>query len=120
MMREMAELIHLSQKPMKLLYPTDYWPVADEASQEVFDKFISRLEHFLEVKRTSVSLEKLWLRTNPDGLNTTLEEYFRHTFEWGANPDQWTGFFKDFVEKYEAKMGQPPVLNPQLRFKKYY
>lgn len=35
-----------------------------------------------------------------------------------ANPDQWTGFFKEFMEDYEREMGKPPVLNPQLRFKR--
>lgn len=84
----------------------------------MFDNFIVRLESFLTVKRTPIDLGELWLRTNPEGLDTPIDEYFAHVFEWGANPDQWTGFFKDFVDDYEVEFGKQPVLNPQLRFKK--
>ncbi|OHE96222.1 glutamyl-tRNA(Gln) amidotransferase [Colletotrichum orchidophilum] len=108
------------KKPTRILYPTDYWPVSDENSQKVFDKFIARLESFLGVQRTHINLARLWKETNPEGVETPLNEYFNHVFEWSANPDQWTGFFKEFVEEYEKKNGKPPVLNPQLRFKKEY
>jgi hypothetical protein len=107
------------KKPTKLLYPTDYWPVPDGASQNVFDNFIVRLERFLDIERTTVNLGELWLRTIPEGVNTPVEEYFSHVFDWAANPDQWTGFFKDFVERYEAEHGRPPALNPQWRYKRY-
>ncbi|KAK4179293.1 putative amidotransferase subunit A [Triangularia setosa] len=82
-------------KPIKILYPTDYWPLNDQPMQEVLNNAISKLEDFLG---------------NPS-------EYFEPVFEWGSNPDQWTGFFKDFLPQYEARFGKPPALNPQLRSK---
>ena len=106
------------KKPVKLLYPTDYWPVSDNASQMIFDAFISRLEQLLYVNRTAINLDELWRKHNPGGVDTPLTEYFAHAFEWGANPDQWTGFFNEFLKEYEANFGKPPVLNPQLRFKR--
>ncbi|EFX03136.1 glutamyl-tRNA amidotransferase subunit [Grosmannia clavigera kw1407] len=84
----------------------------------VFDKYISRLETFLGIVRSTIDLGTLWLETNPEGVDTPLDEYFAHVFDWAANPDQWSGFLKDFVESYEAKEGKLPVLNPQLRFKR--
>lgn len=99
------------------MYPTDYWPVKDGPSQEVFEAFISRLETFLGVKRTEISLEETWQQHNPEGVTESLSEYMEHVFEWAGNPDQWTGLFQDFLPEYEARFGKPPVLNPQLRFK---
>lgn len=107
------------EKPTALLYPTDYWPARDGPSQEVFDAFVLRFEDYLGVKRTEISLEQLWQQNRPSDIDESLAEYFSHVFEWGANPDQWTGLFKDFLPEYEAKFGKPPVLNPQVRFKVY-
>lgn len=104
--------------PTKLLYPTDYWPVCDEPSQELFDGFIGQLESHLGITRTSISLEDLWAHHRPEGIEESLSEYFEHAFEWAANPDQWTGLLRDFIADYEAKTGKPPILNPQLRFKR--
>jgi hypothetical protein len=106
-----------SKKPTRLLYPTDYWPVQDDASQKVFSAFIARLESFLGIKRTLVNFEDIWAKTRPEGEYKTLEQHFNQVFEWGANPDQWNYFLKDFLEDYQAKFGKPPVLNPQIRFK---
>ncbi|KAK4183592.1 putative amidotransferase subunit A [Podospora australis] len=88
------------QKPTKILYPSDYWPVQNGPSQELFDAFIGRPEDYLGVKRTALSLEKLWEQHRPDGI--------------------WNGLFRDFLPEYEARFGKPPVLNPQLRFKIEY
>jgi len=92
--------------------------VADLESQKVFSGFVEDLERFLGVKRTPINLGELWLRTNPEKVDMPLEQYFAHAFEWGANPDQWTGFLRNFVAEYEAEVGNTPVLNPELRFKR--
>jgi hypothetical protein len=94
------------------LYPTDYWPTTHGPSQEVFEDFIARLEKYLGVERTAISLEETWEQHRPEGVTDSLSEYFEHIFEWAANPDQWTGFFRDFLPEYEARFGKPPVLNP--------
>ncbi|KAK3941866.1 putative amidotransferase subunit A [Diplogelasinospora grovesii] len=108
------------KKPTRLLYPTDYWPAKDGPSQEVFEAFILRLEKHLGLKRTEISLEEIWQQHRPEGVTESLSEYLEHIFEWAANPDQWTGLFRDFLPEYEARFGKPPVLNPQVRFKVEY
>ncbi|KAL1841076.1 hypothetical protein VTJ49DRAFT_7407 [Mycothermus thermophilus] len=106
-----------TDKANKLLYPTDYWPATDGPSQEVFEAFIVRLEEYLGIKRTKLSLEDSWREHRPSGITESLTEYLEHAFEWAANPDQWTGTFRDFLPEFEARFGKPPVLNPQVRFK---
>lgn len=86
--------VKCSKKPSKLLYPTDYWPIDDEETQRVYDAYIAKLERYLGVEKSEVNLAKTWQETNPVKTNKTLEDYFEHVFEWVANPDQWTGFFK--------------------------
>ncbi|KAF2489454.1 putative glutamyl-tRNA amidotransferase subunit A [Lophium mytilinum] len=108
------------QKPTKLLYPTDYWPVQDSKSQTVFEEYIQKLEKFLDVERTPVDLGKLWKESNPAETDESLEDYLNHVFEWVANPDQWTHFLKGFIEEYESSYGHKPYLNPQLQFKRSY
>ncbi|KAK0732130.1 amidase signature domain-containing protein [Lasiosphaeris hirsuta] len=108
-----------TRKPTKLLYPVDFWTVSHRQSQEVFDEFIRRLETFLGVERTVISIGRLWNKTSSNGA-TSLTGYLEHAFEWAANPDQWSGFLRDFVEDYETQRGVPPALNPQLRFKRDY
>ncbi|KAK3376303.1 hypothetical protein B0T24DRAFT_677197 [Lasiosphaeria ovina] len=68
-----------------------------------------------------MKFEDTWRRKHrPDGVNESLEEYFEHIFEWAANPDRWTGLFKDSLAEHEARFGKPPVVNPQLHFKVEY
>ncbi|KAI0536049.1 amidase signature domain-containing protein [Xylaria digitata] len=54
------------KKPTKLIHPTDYWEIDDEASQQVFETFTTRLEDFLGVKQTRLSLEDTWKETRPE------------------------------------------------------
>ncbi|KAJ8130621.1 hypothetical protein O1611_g3006 [Lasiodiplodia mahajangana] len=108
------------KKPTKLIYPTDYWRVDDEASQQVFETFITLVEDFLGVKRTEISVAGTWKETRPEGTDESMGKYFDYVFDWSANRDQWTGLLKPFIKDYTQKMGKAPVLNPQLRFKAGY
>ncbi|CAG9984813.1 unnamed protein product [Clonostachys byssicola] len=99
--------------PTKLIYPTDYWPVKDEPSQKLFEAFITKVEDFLGVKRTRISLADLWNESRPAYTDESIVQYLKHAFEWSANRDQWLGLLKPFIQDYTDKMGKPPVLNPQ-------
>ncbi|KAK0112717.1 hypothetical protein ONS95_014453 [Cadophora gregata] len=107
-------------RPAKILYPVNYWPVSHGESQEVFERFVAALESHLGVKRFRIDLEDVWRKTNPVKTNLSLAQYFEHVFEWVANPDQWTGFMKQFFEDYAEKFGQAASVNPQLQFKRDY
>jgi len=94
--------------------------VEHEESQAVFEEFVVKLESYLNLKRTRISLEETWQKTKLVEIDLSLAEYFEHVFEWAANPDQWTGFIKEFVKDYKTKSGRAAVLNPQLQFKRDY
>lgn len=102
---------------MKLLYPVDYWQITDEASQKVFETFVTRMENFVGIKRTNIHLAEIWEKQRPDYVNVSLAEYMHSAFAWSANRDQWLHLLKPFIEEYTEKFGKPPVLNPQVRFK---
>ncbi|QYT05271.1 Amidase domain-containing protein [Trichoderma simmonsii] len=108
------------EKPTKLIYLTDYWPVNHEESQMVMESFIVRVEKFLGVNRTNINLADTWKRTHPEGADESISRYFHHAFDWSANRDQWTGLLNPFIEEYTDRMGKPPILNPQVRFKVEY
>ncbi|KAM5354323.1 hypothetical protein ACJ41O_000972 [Fusarium nematophilum] len=108
------------EKPTKLLYPTDYLPSDDPASQEVFEAFVSHVEDYLGVSRTEISLADLWRENHPQDLSGSLTEAFHYTFDWTSNSEQWARTLKPFIQDYIEKMGKHPYLNPQLRFKEGY
>ncbi|KAM0467068.1 hypothetical protein ACHAPV_000582 [Trichoderma viride] len=108
------------EKPSKLIYLTDYWPINHEESQRVMESFVKRVESFLGVNRTNINLANTWKRTRPEGTDESISKYFHHAFDWSANRDQWTGLLQPFIKEYTDKMGKPPILNPQVRFKVGY
>lgn len=83
------------------------------------ERFLLKLEAFLGIERTRISLEKLWKETKPVEDDVTLKIYFEHVFEWAANPDQWNYFLKPFIANYKEAYHREPVLNPQVQFKRY-
>lgn len=105
------------QKPTRLLYPVDYWPVQDQASQKVFDAYINRLETFLGIEKTAINLALLWDFHRPNGVQESLADYLEHVFEWVSCRDVWVGLLGPFLRDYEDKFGEAPALNPQIRFK---
>jgi len=108
------------KKPTKILYPTDYWAIDHEESEALFEQYVAKLESYLGVKRTQVSLEEVWQTTKPLETELSLSEYFEHVFKWSANPDQLTGFMRDFLGDYKSTFERAAVLNPQLQFKRKY
>ena len=84
----------------------------------MLENAIQKLENFLGVERTPISLEEIWKTTKPIKENITLEAYFEHVFGWAANPDQWNNFLKLFITDYKEVYGHEAVLNPQLQFKR--
>lgn len=97
----------------------EYWPVGDAKHQATLEKFVLKLEKFLGVKRTPISLELLWKETKPEGLEEgiSLGQYFEYVFEWAANLDQWNHFLEPFIKEYKETYNHEPILNPQLQYK---
>ena len=111
------ELSGNTRKPIKLLYPTEYWPVDDSDLQAQYDGFITKSEQYLGIARSSISLEQLWLDHNPVNTTQSLNDYFFTTFPQMTGRDQWLATLQPFIEEYSQKFGRPPALNSQLQFR---
>jgi len=108
---------HSEQRPKHILYPEDYWPVSHLESQAQFENFISKLEAFLNVKRTPINFAKLWRATLPVETDLNLEQFFDQTFTKAAHHDQWE-FLSGVINDYKkANAGIPPIFDPQVQYK---
>ncbi|KAK7746207.1 hypothetical protein SLS62_009423 [Diatrype stigma] len=54
-----------SDFPFKLLYPVEFYPLANEKQQALTEEFISVLEDFLGIKRTPFNLVEEWEKNPP-------------------------------------------------------
>lgn len=104
------------QSPTRILYLSEYWPVEDEASSTIFESTIRQLENTLGIKRTELSLGKLWSETNTVETELSIDDYFNTTFVTASAPDQWA-MLNTFHAEYESAFGHAPPLNPQLQWK---
>jgi hypothetical protein len=52
--------------PSKILYPLEFYPLANAKQQALTDEFISILEDFLGVKRTPFSFAEEWEKNPPE------------------------------------------------------
>lgn len=60
---------------MKSLLTIDEFTYNSGPVKEVFEKFISDLELFLDSKAVNISLEDTWMKDNPARLNNSIIEY---------------------------------------------
>ena len=105
-------------KPGKIIWPSEY---CDRQSKYVvthnedvhiqFEHFVSELEKYLGVKRTTVSLRDLW---NTREAGRDFDEYFKCTYEAILNSDSYTNNLK-FVEDYQEVSGRHPYLPPSIK-----
>lgn len=51
--------------PSKLLYPAEFYPLANEKHQALTEEFIGTLEDFLGIKRTPFSFVEEWEKNPP-------------------------------------------------------
>ncbi|KAF2636358.1 hypothetical protein P280DRAFT_510592 [Massarina eburnea CBS 473.64] len=67
-----------SPKP-SILRPTDFWPVANKAQQELVEDLVVDLEKTHGVKRTEISIKDLWKeRTPKEAESSDIDEYLRN------------------------------------------
>lgn len=101
-------------KVTKIIYPTDWFPMANEAQQRMQDEFLTILEEYTGVKHTKVSLTDLWSSTAPEEhRKTTLSDYLKTS---SAHPFYYDGYhvFDDFRAEYQEKFGKKPFVSPHV------
>lgn len=66
--------------PNRILYPKDYFPLADPQQQALYEDFLQKLEAYLGVKRIEVNLARLWTDRPPsdvDAVGLPLQDYMK-------------------------------------------
>ncbi|KAL4863997.1 hypothetical protein BDV12DRAFT_206061 [Aspergillus spectabilis] len=79
----------------------------------LIDEFVSRLEGFLGVNRTSVDVDAVWNSTKPVGAPATLQDMVHYTYGTLISVYQWlhlgVPFFRDYAAKHDNRT---PYINP--------
>lgn len=105
-----------AHKPRKIFYPSDFWPVAQDDQQTLFDNFIARLEAYTGSKCVPINLDDNWKENNPIGTDKSLAEYFNSTLPWSYAKTQYQ-MYKSFQDDYINTFGYAPYFNPEGQFK---
>lgn len=66
--------------PTRILYPKDFFPLANAEQQALYENFLQKLEAYLGVKRIEVNLAQLWADKPPsdsDAEGLKLQEYMK-------------------------------------------
>ncbi|KAF1954360.1 amidase signature enzyme [Byssothecium circinans] len=99
-------------KPKRLIYPMDWYPVANEAQQKMNEAFLQALESSLGIQHTRISLLEEWSRTAPENLrNTALTEYLGMS-AIHVNTYYVYHSFDHFRREYPEKFGKQPYVSP--------
>ncbi|KAI9794811.1 MAG: hypothetical protein M1816_002939 [Peltula sp. TS41687] len=65
-------------RPVTVVYPLDYFPVANPEQQSQTDSFIRDLETFLDVKASRLSISETWDRTTPsEAKGQSVQDYLQ-------------------------------------------
>ncbi|VUC36601.1 unnamed protein product [Clonostachys rosea] len=113
------ENIHqnFSRFPSKILYPVEFYPLANEKQQSLTEEFITVIEDFLGVKRTPFSFVDEWEKSPPkEAEGLPLLEYTEKSAFWALCYDYYHGF-DDFRDEYKAKFGKDAFASSVVRFR---
>ncbi|KAK4447245.1 amidase [Podospora aff. communis PSN243] len=97
--------------PTKLLYPSEWFPVANKEQQQMNLEFLKALENYLGLKHTKFSVEEEWKRTGPEHLRDRMVadiEKLSHIVNVYDNYH----LFEDFRSEYRQTFGKPPYVSP--------
>ncbi|CAG8981416.1 hypothetical protein HYALB_00013919 [Hymenoscyphus albidus] len=92
--------------PKRLLYPSDFFPLADPEQQKMNDAFITIVENYLGVKRTPISITDTWeSNPPPEAGKKSLLEYLEMSAVWPMYYDAYHTF-DEFRRDYLAEFGK--------------
>ncbi|KLO88509.1 Uncharacterized protein LW93_3878 [Fusarium fujikuroi] len=113
------ENIHQSSSgfPSKILYPKEFYPLANAEQQALTDEFVKILEDFLSVQRTPFSFVEEWEKNPPhEAGGLPLLEYTEKSAFWSLCYDYYHGF-DNFRDEYSVKFGKRPFVSSVVRFR---
>ncbi|KAI1740718.1 putative amidase [Xylaria scruposa] len=103
--------------PSKILYPSEFYPLANAKQQALTEEFISILEDFLGVRRTSFSFAKEWDKRPPEKAGgMPLLKYTEKSAFHALCYDYYHGSDK-FRNEYKAKFGKDAFVSSVVGFR---
>jgi hypothetical protein len=103
--------------PSKILYPSEFYPLANAKQQALTEEFIGILEDFLGVRRTPFSFAEEWEKNPPKKAGgVPLLKYTEKSAFWALCYDYYHGF-DDFRDEYKAKFGKDAFVSSVVRFR---
>jgi Asp-tRNA(Asn)/Glu-tRNA(Gln) amidotransferase A subunit family amidase len=99
--------------PKRLVLPEEFWPTVNQTSMPIFTSFISKLATFLDATTTTINTNASFNAYS----NTTagLSTYIGLSYSNITNYDQYHLLAQPFRQRYRAKFGKSPYINPQTR-----
>ncbi|KAJ8129848.1 hypothetical protein O1611_g3785 [Lasiodiplodia mahajangana] len=103
--------------PKEILYPIDFFPMANAEQQKLVERFVSDLESYLGVKVTRMSIADRWEKCPPvEAAGKTIQQFIDKS---AYNPFYYDGYneYAAFRKEYEGKFGKPVYVSPYMRWK---
>ncbi|KAH7305028.1 amidase signature domain-containing protein [Stachybotrys elegans] len=105
------------QFPSKILYPVEFYPLADAKQQALSEEFIGMLENFLGVKRTLFSFVEEWNKNPPkEAQGMPLLKYTEKSAFWALCHDYFHGFDR-FRDEYKRKYDKDVFVSSVVQFR---
>ncbi|KAF9478680.1 amidase signature enzyme [Pholiota conissans] len=94
--------------PSKLFYPTEHFPMKNEAAQRVVEWFINILQRHLSINTVRVNFTEMVVPFFPNGSFPAFQLSSNKLAEYRS----WVDVGKPTTEKYIAQYGEPPTFDP--------
>lgn len=107
----------LHKYPKRILYPTDFLPYTEDPVEAILEEFVQKLESFLGIMRTKISIADIWTQSPPpEAKGKTIKEFLNKT---GFYPFYYDGYneYQKFRDDYLKKFNKEPYVGPFTRWK---
>lgn len=108
----------VTQKQYTIVYPEDYFPVANRVQMQIIDVFLSDLEKTLNTKVRRDSIASLWERSPPGEAGTqNVQDYLLDTYVNTNFHDYYHYNTNEFRDGYQAQHHRQPYVVPFTAWK---
>ncbi len=103
--------------PRCILYPTDFFPHEDASQQAMVDEFVKRLEDFLGVKRTPITITNEWRTKPPKEAHGMQLEQFLDKNVFAPLCHDYYAEYSTFRTDFQAQFSKKPYAGPTNQFR---
>ena len=106
------------KKPYTIVYPLDFFPVANHVQMRLVDAFIVDLAKRLRAEIRKVSISSLWKESRPTEAGMQdVEDYLQDTYVNANFHDYYYHSTNEFRDKYQARYHKRPYVGSFITLK---